>query len=130
MRQDFPQLSSYVHDLQELVFSERESGNSALPWSVPTTSNFARVSSIFLSSALDKMPGVRQLRQADPKERTLESTAAKTDGSAVGVEGSEKAIDERRDMSLTIVSFILGTGFFIGYCYRHGLLNRTGVSGN
>lgn len=134
MRQDFPQLSAYVHDLQELVFSERNSDSPALPWSEPTSGNFIRVSSIFLSSIVDKMPGIRQLRLPAIKDDSSKYRAPKTDGfgpdadsassSMVILEGPQKGIDEQKDMYLTLGSMVVGVGLLVGFCYRHELLKK------
>lgn len=137
MRNKFPQLAAYVHDLQRTIYGRgvtleeaglkgvqgeaeiRARGKGVLPWQLPDNGGLGAVGAAFITNLADSIPVVSQFRKENRIQKEMESEAENEEDLAAI---AELATYKRRELFLNIGSVIAGVGLFIGFMVHQGLI--------
>jgi sorting and assembly machinery component 37 len=136
MRNKFPRLAAFVHDLQSTIYGRvtledagltsvhdeavlRARGKGMLPWKAPDNGGLAAVGAAFATNLVDSIPIVSQFRRENRIEKEMESEA-ENDEERQAV--AELAAYKRRELFMNIGSVIAGVGLFIGFIFQQGLI--------
>lgn len=129
MRQKFPNLCAFVHDLQRSFFGGPASVVDAfhvnydatdkgiLPWCKPDQGGLLAIGGMLVNGIVDSIPGVAQLRRSSRlQETTTEEPDEEKEFEMV------KAYYQRQEFLISVGSIAAGMALLVGYMFHQELI--------
>ena len=129
MRQKFPNLCAFVHDLQRSFFGGPASvvdafhvnydatDKGTLPWCKPDQGGLLAIGGMLATGIVDSIPGVAHLR----KSTRLQDTTTEEPNEEEEFELA-RAYYQRREFLTSVGSVAAGVALFVGYMFHQGFI--------